>query len=247
MEQTVAVLTTQPPWVRGPAFTTDTEIVLDESRAQSYQLGNPNWAQDLLFELAALSPMISRYEAGVNPNDAVAFVQRWGLLWHGSSQVGSGECRESLDDWLQSSNKLLFRLYFYQWLMEAPRDDPEEIARGFSELGVQSPASLQTAEDHLQSASTYLEGVINEALQGCTWELITYKPGRFAFNQCPPNLEASAYAYFAELANSGPQLKRCSGCGRPFRPETSRQKYHNQRCANATRWRRWKENKVSTT
>lgn len=76
-------------WVRGPAHIVDNscEIVLDEDRIERYVLYQNT---GLLFELAGLGD-------GDKVQKALAFVRRYGLLWHGEEHLGSGEFRESLE------------------------------------------------------------------------------------------------------------------------------------------------------
>lgn len=82
-----------PAWTCGPARIVGGEVILDESRAGQYYIHD---APPLMFELAALA-----LDDGAGDHSSIlAFVRRYGLLWHGREDLGSGECRESLESWL---------------------------------------------------------------------------------------------------------------------------------------------------
>ncbi len=77
-----------PHWAKGPARVEDGYVVLDEGRARPYYIYEDD---DLVFDLLDLF----RPHA-LNPSEVVRFVRRHGLLYHGDTELGSGECRESL-------------------------------------------------------------------------------------------------------------------------------------------------------
>jgi hypothetical protein len=64
-------------WVRGRAHVADGEIILQTSEAKAYALGQ---LDNLPLDLASL-------DEG-DPQQIVAFVRRYGLLWHGPDELG---------------------------------------------------------------------------------------------------------------------------------------------------------------
>src|SRR5215213_2902466 len=97
-----------PEWVRGPARIIDSEIILDENRAERYV---PDHLDRAIFELAACSDY----------QDFRAFLRRYGLLWHGPNSLGTGECRESVAEWQEAVYEANLILLLYMKLGEAER------------------------------------------------------------------------------------------------------------------------------
>jgi hypothetical protein len=67
----------------------------------------------------------------------------------------------------------------------------------------------------------------------------------FALDGISPNLLTAAHAYFARTIVDRAPVIECPGCGRNFTPSSGKQKYHDKRCANAARWRRWNQKQTS--
>jgi hypothetical protein len=84
------------------------EIVLDEDKAELY---NIQATTDVEFALERLDED--------DPESAVAFAERYGLLWHGAGELGTGECRERLDDWWRVSREMFVVINLYRALRRA--------------------------------------------------------------------------------------------------------------------------------
>lgn len=108
-----------PEWARGPARIEGDEIVLDEERAEKYLLGEAMYVE------FALEDLDEDY-----PQSAVAFARRYGLLWHGADYLGTGECREPLEDWWAIAWELHFVLTLYRGVQESLRNGSTEPLRG---------------------------------------------------------------------------------------------------------------------
>lgn len=238
------VMSASPYWIRGPAWidTDSLEIVLDEVRAQPYYLYE---GEGLLFDLAGLGE-------GDKAQNVLAFVRRYGLLWHGADKVGSGECRESLYAWFEAVGTLRFVMGLYRSLIEHTRSDsPEPIHSLGIELGLPDEIAEQaTEEDYVNAAKTAVADMITMGLEGCRPGIAPYvghvsdrhTAGEFVFSFVPSDLVGAAYAEFAMLVGTRAEIVECPGCGRLFSPESGKQKYHSKSCASTSRWRRWKEN-----
>ncbi len=230
-----------PYWVRGRARVDEDslEIVLDEDRAQPYYLHR---GEGLLFDLASLPD-------GDWVQNVHAFVRRYGLLWHGAPDLGSGRCREPLEDWFEEVGYLRFAMGLYRALRESVRVGSVEPLRKL-ELEAAWPQELVTQmieEDFLRASHLTMVELINRGLELCVpaigpnVELESVTPGEFSFSFLPSNLLGAAYAELAMLVGSSTEIKKCPGCGAVFSPESGKQKYCTPRCASTSRWRRWKE------
>ena len=226
-------LVQHPEWARGPAFVEGDEVVLDESRAERYWLHEPEQVERMAFDLAA----IGLYRSGRDPQQAVAFVRRYGLLWHGTNAQGSGECRESLDNWWHEAGKLYTLLLTSVRLGEAMREgSATPVRRHFEELGIR----FETDEAYMMAATTAAANLINQGMQDTKWGMEVIAPGELRLTYYPPNLVSAAYANLGALISKRVEFKECPGCGRVFLPVSGRQKYHDRQCATRARQRRWK-------
>ena len=87
----------------------------------------------MAFDLAAMA----FHGSGRDPRQALAFVRRYGLLWHGVDGLGSGGCREPLADWWLEAEKLSTVLLTSVRLGEAIREDSTApVRRHFAGLGI---------------------------------------------------------------------------------------------------------------
>lgn len=237
-----------PQWIKGPARIEGGEIVLDAGRAETYYIHGP---EDLLSDLAALVPSRPDFRT----RDAVRFVRRHGLLWHGPEAVDRGECREALDQWWHVGARLSLTITLYQRLLEGVRISSAEPIRSLGFRFPRVPGSEQLADDEyeLMAASGMLAGTINERLAECAHAIAAAcgfmgedreplaGPGVFMYDVQPPNLEAAAYSHLAELMVARAEIEECPGCGRLFTPVSGKQKYHSKSCANTARARRFRE------
>jgi len=245
MEKALGTYKQYPYWARGPARVEDGYVVLDEARATPYYIFEP---PDLLFDL------LNVYRPdGLEANGVTGFVRRYGLLYHGEEDLGSGECRESLETWQEELESLNLVARLYIDLVESEKRGPTERMREVFSL-VKSPhGPVPTDEEYLQAVSIALAEWITEGMQdtkvglASTVELDTQPQGSttFLLSHVPPNLVAAAYGQFAFLIANKAQLATCPGCGRLFHPRSGKQKYCTPSCANTSRWRRWKEGQAN--
>ena len=85
------------------------------------------------FDLAAMA----FHGLGRDPQQAVVFARRYGLLWHGPDLLGTGTCREFLADWWVAAEKLSTLLLLSVWLGEAVREgSAAPVRRRFEGLGM---------------------------------------------------------------------------------------------------------------
>lgn len=232
-----------PYWAKGPAHVAADrlEIVLDEDRARTYHLQS---SERLLFDLAGIG-------YGDPAKNAVDFVRRYGLLWHGGPDLGSGECRESLGDWFKETATLQLVMALYRSLRESVRTGSAEPLRrlGLEAMMPLEVAQQRTDEAYQRSAHRAVANSITKGLEECRLgigpnvglEDGALTLGEFAFSFMPSNMLGVAYAELAMLVGTGAEIKTCPGCGRSFSPESGKQKYHSKSCASTSRWRRWKE------
>jgi hypothetical protein len=237
-----------PLWVRGPAQivgeSEDAEVVLDEMRAERYPIQG---AKDLSFELAFL---------GSGPNaldteDVLAFVRRYGLLWHGAEDVGTGKCRERLIDIWVESRILALTMHLYIGIRDAVETGATSpLRRAMDEFLIAFTAHppMEDDEDLVNQASVYLAESLTIKLEECSMGVASSTqldvqprgPDRFLLSHVAPDLLTTAYVHFAQTIVERAPLTECPGCGRRFTPESGKQKYHDKSCASNARWRRWK-------
>lgn len=236
MVEVAITLVEHPEWAKGPARIEGGEIVLDESKAQKYWLYEAEQTERMAFDLAAMA----FHTSGRDPQQAKAFVRRYGLLWHGPDKLGSGECRESLGDWWSAAEGLSALLAMSTALGEAMRDrSADPVRRFFARIGG-LPFDLPTDEAYLMAATTIAARLINQGLQEGRWGMATAQPGELQLAYYPTNLVDAAYANIGALVATKAAFKECPGCGRIFKPKSGKQEYHEPRCATRTRQRKWK-------
>jgi hypothetical protein len=195
----------------------------------------------MAFDLAAMAFHSSRRD----PQQVVAFVRRYGLLWHGADKLSSGECRESLEDWWLEAEKLSSVLSMSTKLGESMREgSAAPVLRLFERLVLKEALALSfdspTAETYLMAATTIVARLLNQELQGGQWGVATAGPAELQLAYYPTNLVAAAYANIATSVSAKAEFKECPGCRRIFQPKSGRQKYHTPECATRARQRRWK-------
>jgi hypothetical protein len=206
-----------PFWAHGHARIAGDEVILDEARAERYYMYE---STDLMFELADLAADWNKRDA----RDVLAFVRRYGLLWHGADDLGTGECREPLSKWWDESRMLAVIMDLYVDLKESAKvgsADPLRTALIDFTTAFQAPAP--TDQVLMEQASIFLAEVVSEKLQGCSLGVVSSVqldvkpkgPVIFLLQQNPPNLL------------------------------TAKQKYCTPSCASTNRWRRWKEKQAS--
>jgi hypothetical protein len=227
-------------WVRGPARIDDHnyEIVLDEDRAERYMLYQDS---GLVFDLAGLGEGANRLQ------EALAFVRRYGLLWHGAQDLGSGQCREPLDVWFEAIGYLRFAMALYQSLRESVRIGSTTPLRKFDRMMSSDIVKQLTDEVRLTVAHKAVVDMITGGLQGCrigigptATDREDFVPGRFALSILPARLLDAAWAELAHIVGTRTEIRICPGCESYFSLESGKQKYCTKSCASTSRWRRWK-------
>jgi hypothetical protein len=242
-----------PFWARGPARIegegVGAEVVLDEDRAETYFM---HGTKDLSLEFAYLATDKTRFDF----DNLLVFVRRYGLLWHGAEDLGTGNCRESVKDiWVESAMlSVIVRMYAdVRSALNTGLTDP--LRRTMSEFCAAFDAypPLDDDEHLMDLASVYLAEALNFKLKDCragvasTVLLETHPrgPDKFMLSHNAPDLLTAAHAHFARTIVDRAPVIECPGCGRRFTPQSGKQKYHDKRCANSARWRRWNQKQSS--
>jgi hypothetical protein len=159
----------------------------------------------------------------------------------GKDELGTGNCRECLDDWWREAEKLSSVLLTSIRLGEAMREgSAAPIRKYFEGLGI----SFETDEAYLMAASTVAARLINWGLQDTKWGMVVGEPGELRLAHYPPNLVSAAYANLGALIATKAEFKECPGCSRAFLPSSGMQKYHDPQCATKARQRKWKREKA---
>ena len=184
-----------------------------------------------------------RFSGG--PDQARAFVRRYGLLWHGPDKLGSDECRESLDDWWSAAEGLSAVLAMSVALGEAMREESADPIRRFfrERAGLQVNFGDSTDEAYIRAATTIVARLLNDGQQDGHLGFVTAGLGELQLAYYSTNLVAAAYANIGALVATKAEFKQCPGGGRIFQPESGRQKYHDRQCAIRARQRKWKREK----
>jgi hypothetical protein len=238
-----------PFWARGPARIVgeadEAEVVLDEGRAERYYMYGP---VALSFELAYLDSDLNT----LNTDSLLAFVRRYGLLWHGAEDVGTGKCRERLIDmWVESRTlALMMRMYIdMRDALNTGATDPLRQTMSEFLIAFEANPPMDDDEELIDQASVYLAEALNIKLEDCRAGVASSTqldvqpkgPDRFMLSHISPDLLTAAYAHFARTIVDRAPIRECPGCGRRFTPQSGKQKYHDKSCASTTRWRRWKD------
>jgi len=229
-------------WVRGRASLDGEYVVLDRTRSSEYQ---PLSTTDLVFDLAAIR----------RPSDALPFVRRYGLLFHGPNAT---ESREPWTDWERVSGLLSGLLHLYVVLQKAIRGDVaanHELRTRWGELIQRLYEQVaETDEVFYQQATDFLAYWTSHGLENVEFGIdaaARYEKdgkayggvGDFVLTARPPNLVGYAYHQLALLLSRGVEGARCPECGRVFVVKDRRQRFCSPQCAQRARYRRWKERK----
>lgn len=242
-----------PFWTRGPAHIvgegTEAEVVLDEARAETYYMFG---TRNLSFELAYLA----RDTNNLDTDDLLAFVRRYGLLWHGEADLGTGNCRERvLDIWVESGMlSLIIRMYSdMRSALETKETEPLRQTMNEFLIAFNAYPPMDDDEELIAQASVYLAEALNIKLKDCRagvasstqLDVEPSRPDTFLLTHIAPDLLTAAHAHFARTITDRAPVIECPGCGRNFTPQSGKQKYHDKRCASNARWRRWNEKQTS--
>lgn len=241
MNRAVGTYKQYPNWAKGCAHVEEGYVILDESRAESYFLFEPT---DLVFDL------LDVYDPdGLDPKAVTRFARRYGLLYHGAADLGTGHCREPLNKWREDLADLGLVARLYMGLVESVKHGPtKEMRETFALVGVPEGRDF-TDDDYLEAVSVALAEWVTEGMEGTRAGLVSTagldvsprSPTTFLLTQLPENLLTAAYSQFAFLIANKAPISTCPGCGRLFVPTSGKQKYHEPACASTNRWRRWKE------
>jgi hypothetical protein len=239
-----------PQWARGPARIVGDEVVLDEARAETY--GIHERAEDqIFFELADLAWSRNNRD----PRAISKFVRRNGLLWHGAKELGSGECRESLENWRHEARGMLLTLELLTDLRKSIRQDSADPLRRtlqeHADIFEEVPMDAGD-QDLMDDVSLFLAELITRKLENCRMGLTSSVdfateprgPGIFLLLNRPPDLLSAAYVHLAQFMANRTPMEECAGCGRVFIPRSGKQKYCQPSCTGMARWYRWKEKHV---
>jgi predicted nucleic acid-binding Zn ribbon protein len=225
-----------PVWARGLGHISGDEIILQEKSAERYLTDESQHRERLLQDLIELSEH--------NPQGALDFVKRHGLLWHGPEHLGSGQCRESLTYWRAVAWDLRILIGLYIRLDDA--QSMRKYLRTLRDGGIFRAAIPDNDQTCLEYASIELSRGITKGLEGCSWTLTaacTLKrdgtkvggPADFLFGDDPPHLVAAAYAQLASLIVNKIPFSECEGCGKLFTPKHGSQKYCSKQCSDRVR------------
>lgn len=256
-------------WLRGPARIDGKYIVMPCETASSFR---PLAEPDVGVELSHVR----------NPDDAVQFVRRFGLLREKPS-LGDAEVREAfaefehvaadLHDILTTAKAVrdaragkaeAFR--YLRALLVIPEDRVVRTtvpwtgnpAKSFVEA-VHTPARLVGADDLtiLTRASQFVADLLNEGLKFDAalphvfdrTSLGEVEPGSWRIGMLPTTLAGVCYLSVALALVDQVPVGVCEDttCRRLFFVRDGRQRYCTPRCANRTRYRRFKEKGEATT
>jgi hypothetical protein len=238
----VPVLRThQPDWWRGPARAEGEWISLDASRAEVFQ---PLSESDLLFDLANVR----------RPDDAVAFVRRYGLLHLGP---GSSEPRERFSAFLSTAYTLTRLLGLHQLIRGGVAGDKEALRTLWEVVYPWLAPALEpqpeTDEELLIGASQALAALLSDGLAGVElrmnsdveWRVgpdgETGRPDGFRLAPQIGDLVGLAYYELALHITERMPMAACGECERFFIVDDPRRRFCSTTCANRSRRRRWRE------
>jgi hypothetical protein len=234
-------------WLHGPARIEGEFVVLDPSRARPYF---PIAEQELVYDLAAVR----------RPQDALAFVQRYGLLTHGPD---ANEHREALSLFVKEALSVTFALTLYLSIRKAVGSEALAASDAIRELREFLPEFLpelgvaRKTTDHgvIDLASRTVAGLVNSGLVGVESKIEHaggYEEGErgdFLLSARSPTLRGLIYHQLALLITTRFPLRTCaeSECGRFFPVRDKRQQFCSATCSGRARQRRWAERRTTNT
>src|SRR3989337_1103362 len=148
------ILSSPPEWLRGHASFNGTYLSLDVSRAQRY--APYEVAGSLPFDLAGIH----------QPHEALSFIQKYGLLWHGPDAT---EHMERFTDWEREIRNLNAVLILYRALQDSVAGDAES-RHTLRELIDRAGAAFETRassdDEHARHAAVLVSHLLTAALAG---------------------------------------------------------------------------------
>ena len=192
------------------------------------------------------------------PDQAVAFVQRYGPLRSWPDSLSSSrftetiratttlkktvEIREPLQDVLQAAQQLKDFAYARIDAKKASEGDVaarERITRYAKACcGWGSPAISISSEAWV---SEWLASELSDHLRGARTHVESVAPGQFQLRLLSDTLLGFCWANIAQVFAAKEPLGICAECARVFVVEDGRQKFCEPKCATRARFRRFKE------
>lgn len=207
-------------------------LILDSAQAEAVTMHTQDALREAVFTLATVTTAA----------DALAYVERYGLLWHGGDDAPG---RERLTAWLSEAQTL--RDLLHECLIWRVTAEQMQRAREAGQVallgGLVSPLPQHLA---LMEQISNHTGAVRQVL---------LPPGsapgvdRFTYQAVPEDRTPLAYLYTAvgQLLVDDVPLAQCRGCGRYFVPDEPRQRYCSQACATRARGRRFRASQRGKT
>jgi hypothetical protein len=230
------------------------DIVLRREDAEDYAFFEQDRLDKLVLDVAGLRNIGTLADPErLDPQPALAFVRRHGLLWHGPEQLASGECREPLRSLYFEGEELTLSIGLYMLLRESLNTSSAQPLKQYlwllRDMRVFFGAMPQDSEELLRGISIKLAERISSGMEGCQQTFLAAcslerggvevgPPGDFLWGVDPPNLVAAAYNQFASLIVTKARFKGCPGCGLFFRAEHGNQIYCSSSCSDRARKRK---------
>jgi hypothetical protein len=235
--QTATELRVAPmEWLRGPAKLDDGWIELDRERARRY---TPFAEAGLMYDLAAIR----------RPPDALAFVQRYGLLHHGPDAQDS---RERFADFESAALELSNTIGIYNLIRRAVRGE-QDSGDAMSQLWDLAPqlaegfdGEAKSADELVDQATQLVTYWTNQGLRGVDFKVVPSahwggQVGDFSLSAHTPTLLGSAYQQLAQAIVGRMPMRSCPECGRYFVFKDKRQRFCSATCGSRARQRRFAE------
>lgn len=236
------ILSSPPEWLCGHASFDGTYLSLDASRARRY--APYEVAESLPFDLAGIR----------EPQDALSFIQKYGLLWHGPDAT---EHVEKFTDWEREIRVLNSVLILHQALQGTVAGDAES-RRTLRELIDLAQSIFQNRarsdDEYARHAAVLVAHWVTEGMAGVAVGVTTAglweggDPSRFIFMATSPSLVGYAYhCLAARVIVERIPLRACLECRRFFPVWNVRQQYCDSRCGSRARQRRFAEKQEDTS
>jgi hypothetical protein len=246
-------------WVRGPAYIDGDEIVFAGDAAETYAAFEPDHATRLLFDLGNLGKLGEIVEGAktfdvqlTDTERALDFAKTHGLLWHGPSEIGSREVRESLKDWFIAGGELSISTATYSNIRRSiDEGSAEPLSRYLRTLRDGTIFRHMRLPDDdtelLEFACVQLAERISRGMADCTPIFFAAcallrdgakvgEAGDFRFGNDPGSLVGAANHQLALLISHKRRVRECMECGEMFIVEDPRQREH-KKCGNRKRQR----------
>ena len=223
-------------WLRGPASynSASDEVSLASDKSERYF---PSDEDAILPDLAAISA----------PADAVAFVQRYGLLTKGPDDE---DVHEPFSEIRDEAEMLWLYLRLYEVICRADRGDDNAVRelrqlwyRRLDEAAQRLKATSRPPEDDEELVGwcrDFLGWMTNEGMRGTEWVVVSEAAG-WSLSGWPDDLLSHAYQQLAFLMVKKRPVRVCEECGLIFVVEHGRQRFCNPVCSGRARNRRWRE------